>query len=285
MIPISSLDIAQSSPLYSAVSLFLGHPDHTSRCYIQAHRAFLLFILLLAYSALICQNGSAILDGSLGLSAEQLIDASQEDYVMDIGIPASPQESRDIWEEEGGVNFTSRETPGRSADTPLAARSSVQVDGGQQDEKDSSSRSNLAEAQSSALKDVNISNTPNTPNTSLTMNQSGSQAPVIAGNWTIRLMGSKNSIMGLAVYQRDAVVFGSGSLNDGGDSLSVQASGLIMGPNISLDVITSRDIRLYKLDLWEKSPPSPESLSGSFQAFSAGGEYWAGTAEAEKRVK
>jgi len=114
MISKSSPASDRSSPHHSALSLHLSHRARSSPAF--------LIILLLA-----CQNASAILDGGLGLSADQLIDQSRGDYVLDLGIPATPQQSREIWENESGIDFSSTEALGLSASTPQASRSSLQT--------------------------------------------------------------------------------------------------------------------------------------------------------------
>jgi len=286
---ISKSSSAQLSPHHSAVSLHLS-PRACSllRC-PPAPPAFLI-ILLLA-----CQNASAILDGGLGLSADQLIDESRGDYVLDLGIPATPQESREIWEKESGIDFSSTENLGLSASTPQASRSSVQT--GQALEYSTESSSSMAPGTPSISKEPSRGETISGGAAS---GRNGSLAASAAGNWTFRLRDSKTAILALTLYQSGGVVFGSGSMNEGGDTMRAQASGGIEGENMSLDVTTWGDMRLYRLSLSagevssggstsgsaSESGPGSASVSvrGGYQAFSAGGAHWAGTAEGEKRI-
>lgn len=274
----------QSSSRHSAISVHLLHSFQADRGCYWPH-PFLLIILLLAGSVLASQNASAILDGGLGLSADQLIDASRGDYILDLGIAATPQQSRDIWESESGINFSKTETIAESSGTPQSSRSASEK---LQNSADISSSADESGREGTLAASV-ASSQPASGSTAVS-SQSGSPAENAAGNWTFRLTDDKIAILALNLYQSDGVLFGSGSMNDGGDSLKSQASGWIEGSNLSLDVTTSGDVRLYRLSLSAR-PASEEKISdagptavwGSFRAYAAGGASWTGTAEGDKR--
>jgi hypothetical protein len=100
----------------------------------------------------------------------------------------------------------------------------------------------------------------------------------MAGNWSFRLRDSKTAVLALTLYQSDSALFGTGSINDGGDSLRVLASGSLAGDELDLDVITSGTVRLYRLAL----SGSDSSLSGEYRAYSTDGVPWMGIAEGTK---
>jgi hypothetical protein len=97
----------------------------------------------------------------------------------------------------------------------------------------------------------------------------------IDGNWSFYLEDSKNRIMALRLFQSDDAVFGSGTMNDGADTLRVLASGSLAGDKLSLDVVSDETIDLYRFDLTVRG----SSASGRYVAFSSGGERWEGQAE------
>lgn len=198
-----------------------------------------LVALALAISALAAINACAIIDGGSGLSADELIDASNGIYVFNNGIPENPQVSRKIWSEESGTNFTMPDKLSGSKTNPQEARSSGQ-----------------AKALSSWEPTV-------------------SPAASVAGNWSFRLKDSKNRFMALSLFQSESAVLGTGNMNDGGDTLKVLASGSISADKLHLDVISSGIVNLYRLSL----NLSGNSASGEYKAFSNKGETWMGSAE------
>ena len=72
----------------------------------KARRFKILIALSLAILALFAVHAWAIMDGGSGLSADQLIDASNGIYILDTGIPENPEVARKLWSEESGINFT-----------------------------------------------------------------------------------------------------------------------------------------------------------------------------------
>jgi hypothetical protein len=103
-----------------------------------------------------------------------------------------------------------------------------------------------------------------------------SQAASMAGNWSFRLRDSKNRIMALRLFQTDSAVFGTGTINDGGDTLPVSASGSVEGDKLYMDATSSGTVTLYRLAL----TASGNSASGEYRAASSTGEEtWMGLAE------
>jgi hypothetical protein len=210
-------------------------------------RLKILMALWLAALAFFSHNTAAIMDGGEGLSAEQLIDASRGVYIPFTGIPENPQASRDLWSKESGT-------------TPQASRSNIQTGDGPAYQTESNVKSASENAASPAASPVI------------------SPAADMAGNWSFRLRDSKTAVLALTLYQSDSAIFGTGSINDGGDSLRVLASGSLVGDRLNLDVITSGTVRLYRLAL----SGSDRSLSGEYRAYSTDGMPWMGIAEGTK---
>jgi hypothetical protein len=102
-----------------------------------------------------------------------------------------------------------------------------------------------------------------------------SQAASTAGNWTFQLRDSKNRFLALTLFQSENAVFGTGNINDGGDTMKVSASGSVSADKLSLDVISSGTVNLYRLRL----NLSGNSASGEYRAFSTKGDPWTGIVE------
>jgi hypothetical protein len=215
-----------------------------------------ILALALAINALFALNACAIIDGGSGLSADQLIDASNGIYVFNNGIPENPQVSRKLWSKEMGTNFTMPGKLSGNETNPVEARSSVNTDESLAFQTESTVSSGQAKAASSPEPTV-------------------LPAAGVAGNWSFRLRDSKNRFMAITLFQSENTVLGTGNINDGSDTLKVLASGLISADKLHLDVISSGIVNLYRLSL----NLSGSSASGEYKAFSTKGETWIGSAE------
>jgi len=206
----------------------------------KARRFKILIALSLAILALFAVHAWAIMDGGSGLSADQLIDASNGIYILDTGIPENPEVARKLWSEERGINFT---MPGKLSENGTNS-------------KVSSSQAKAASYPEPVILPAT------TPATSPAISPTISLGANVTGNWSFRLRDSKNRVLALTLFQSDNAVFGSGTMNDGKDTLKVSSSGSVAADKLGLDVISSGSISLYRLKL---------NLSGDF----ASGEYWA----------
>jgi hypothetical protein len=238
----------------------------------ESMRFEILIALSLVIPALFAINACSILDGTLGLSAEQLIDASNGIYIPYTGIPENPQAARKLWSEERGINFTNPSKLPENATNPQASRSSVQT--GEGLEYQTASTVSPGQLSASSSPEPAMS-----PAATLAASQATSPATKpaksIAGNWSFRLKDSKNRILALELFQSENAIFGTGTMNDGSDTLKVSASGSIAADKLSLDVISSGVISLYRLKL----NASGESASGEYRAFSTNVDPWIGVAE------
>ena len=232
----------------------------------------ILIALSLAILALLAVNACAIMDGGSGLSADQLIDASNGIYIPYTGIPENPQEARKLWSEESGINFT---MPGKLSENdtnPQASRSSMKTGEALEYQTASTMSSNQDKAASSPEPAISQASLP-TPSPAIS--QTISPAVSVGGNWTFQLRDSKNRFLALTLFQSENAVFGTGNINDGGDTMKVSASGSVAADKLSLDVISSGTINLYRLKL----NLSGDSASGEYRAFSTNSDPWIGTVE------
>lgn len=220
-----------------------------SRHILRSRRARLLITLLVVLLALFSVSAYSIYD-SAGKSVDQLIDESRGIYH---GVNhETPQESRKIWSKESGINFTMPGKLSGNSTSPNESRSSVKSGEGIEYQ----TASNMGGTQPQAGQ------------------ESGSSSTSMTGSWSFELRDSKTRQLALNLFQSENAVFGEGSINDGGDTLQVSASGSAEGDKLNLDVTSSGNISLYRLAL----TMSGNSVSGDYRAFSTGGQPWTGIA-------
>ncbi len=209
----------------------------------------MLIALSVALFALFCVNANSIYD-SAGKSVDQLIDESRGIYHG--GAHETPQESRKIWSKESGINFTMPGKLSGNGTSPTESRSSVESGEG-----------------------IQYQTASDTDGTKPSDGQeTASSSTGMAGSWSFELRDSKTRQLALTLFQSEDAVFGEGSINDGGDTLQVSASGSAEGDRLNLDVTSSGTINLYRLAL----TMSGNSVSGDYRAFSTGGQPWTGIA-------
>ena len=203
---------------------------------------------LLAVLVLLAADCCAILDGGLGLSADQLIDQSRGDYYPNLGMPANPQESREIWSQESGIDFSQIGEPLENNSSVVSPESRAEVAPNQVEDKTAPSSAMISTAES------------------------------MEGNWSLQLSDSKNRFMALRLYVSGDAIFGTGTINDGIKTERLSASGSLAGENVSLDVVTSGEVSLYRFNLIKEV----NSLLGQYRAFPAQGEAWSGMVQANR---
>ena len=202
----------------------------------------------LAALVLLAADCAAILDGGLGLSADQLIDQSRGVYSPPLGMPASPQESRELWSQRSGIDFSQIGERLENNSSIISPESPARAPPSQIEVKPAPSSTMLSTAES------------------------------MEGNWSLQLSNGKNRFMALRLYVTGDAIFGTGSINDGIKTQRVSASGYLSGENVSLDAVTSGEVNLYRFNL-EKDG---NSLFGQYRVFPAEGEAWSGMVQAER---
>jgi hypothetical protein len=239
-----------------------------------------LFVMTMVLIALSVSSAQSIGD-STGKSVDQLIDESRGIRVHDIYHPENPQESRMLWSLERGINFT---MPGKvlgSSTSPGAPDFSAKIS--EEIQSQSASATNAAQAPSSPKSTAQQAETSQRVASQAVTSQavtsqaetSASQDASVAGNWSFRLRDSKNRVMALTLFQSYDAVYGTGSINDGGDTLPVSASGSVEGDKVYLDAISSGTVTLYRIALTTRE----NTASGEYRAFSNSEETWIGLAE------
>ena len=220
-----------------------------------------LLLMALLLVALCASNAYSIGD-SVGKSADQLIDESNGIHSHDIYHPENPQEARTLWSLQHGTNFTMPDTVlENSTGTSTITRTST------------SPEAPTASADGSESLQNQIAGATNASQTTLSQGVAALNATNAAGNWSFRLRDSKkNRVLALTLFQSYNAVFGTGRINDGGDTLEVMASGSIEGDKLYLEATSSGTITLYRLALTE----SGNTASGEYRAFSTGNETWKG---------
>ena len=202
----------------------------------------------LALLVLLAADCSAILDGGLGLSADQLIDQSRGEYNPPLGMPASPQESRELWSQRSGIDFSQIGERLENNSSIISPESQAKISPSQIEVKPAPSSTMISTAEG------------------------------MEGNWSLQLSNSKNRFMALRLYVTGDAIFGMGTINDGIKTQRLTASGYLSGENVSLDAVASGEVSLYRFNL-EKDG---NSLFGQYRAFPAEGEAWRGTVQAER---
>jgi hypothetical protein len=103
---------------------------------------------------------------------------------------------------------------------------------------------------------------------------SAESTPSVKGTWLLQLLGQNPAEARITLFQSGNVVFGTGSVTQGGTALEAASSGSVKGEQINLDITTLTSTTLYRATL----TLSGESASGIYQAFSATGDAWTGDA-------
>lgn len=236
----------------------------------------------MAIIALFAANAGAIIDGGSGLSVDQLIDASRGIYVPKTGMPENPAASRNLWSEESAINFTMPGKLSGNSTNPQASRSNVQTDEALVYQTAGNVSLGQAIATSSPEPVISPPSSPTpSPEASPDVSTAKSLAASVNGDWSFRLKDSKNSVLVLTLFQSGDTVYAAGTINDGGDTLKILASGFVTADKMSLDVISSGDIRLYRLRL----DLSGNSASGEYRAFSPNRDPWIGIVEGVLALK
>lgn len=192
--------------------------------------------------------------------ADQLIDNSNGGGIVsgDTRFPSTPQKSRALQENKSSLDWTMPSTLSGGATSAKSSREEAVSASAAQ--KDSAASSSAASASSTAESEL----PPTQPATT-----------VIGGSWSIELNDSVIRDMALALFQSGEYVYGAGNIREGNTTLQVAASGSVSDNEMDLDIISLGTINLYKLKL----ELDGDFGYGNYQAFSAIGETWSGSAE------
>ena len=134
----------------------------------------------------------------------------------------------------------------------------------------------------SALQDTTSAEEATPPvTTELPPSQTTSQpaAASLAGSWSFTLNDSVQRDLALTLFQKGSDLFGAGKIREGNNTLDVTVSGSSQkNETAELDITTVSTITLYKLNL----NLNGDTATGDYQASSASGDSWKGSAEGQK---
>lgn len=246
-------------------------------------------LVLLISAIFLCFSNAGGIGDSTGKSVDQLIDESNGIF-SGSGHPQNPSEARSLWNQEHGIEFGSLNNSEKSAETGSAGSSRATISSQGVSYQTDQTTSLSSEANTIGTEDTEgttytagitgTTGTESIPEGSVTAkseNSSGSiSSPVdMAGNWSFRLRDSKTRVMALVLYQSEDAVFGTGIINDGGETMKISASGRIEDERLSLDATSLGTVILYRMALTTNG----RSASGDYRAFSNNEPAWMGTVE------
>jgi len=217
----------------------------------------LLFIAFLAVTALCVDWSNPSYDADEMISAE-----SVTVYKNPSGFAPTPQAQRELEKNKSSLDWTMPST----------------LTGGGNSAKNSRT---LAESSSEeAAANAAAEETAPAANTSVDTELPPAQPEEAnaGGNWYFALNDSIKRDLALVLFQKENEVFGAGKIKEGNNTLDVTVSGTITDASLVLDVVSMNPISRYNLML----DLSGNYATGEYQAFSASGDTWKGSAEGEK---
>lgn len=217
----------------------------------------MLFIAFLAVTALCVDWSNPSYDADEMISAE-----SVTVYKNPSGFAPTPQAQRELEKNKSSLDWTMPST----------------LTGGGSSAKNSRT---LAESSGEeAAANAAAEETAPAANTSVDTELPPAQPEVAnaGGNWYFALNDSVERDLALVLFQKENDVFGAGKIKEGNNTMDVTVSGTITDASLVLDVVSMNPISRYNLML----DLSGDYATGEYQAFSASGDTWKGSAEGEK---
>ena len=219
----------------------------------------LLFIAFLAAAAF-CADWDAE-----GLSAEELISGGEvTEYKNQMGFAATPQQQRELDKNKSSLDWTMPSTLTGGGDS--AKESRTQAESASEEAADSTAAEETTPAESTAA-----STETELPPVQPAVTAAG-------GSWYFTLNDSVKRDLILSLFQKGNDVFGAGKIKEGNNTQDVAVSGAIKDAILQLNLVSANPIIQYKLNL----NLSENWASGDYQASSASGESWTGSAEGQK---
>lgn len=212
----------------------------------------LLFSALLAMTAF-CIDWES---GTITNVDDMFHSGEDEKYLNPSGAPATPQEARDLQKNKSALNWSMPSTLSAGGESAKESRDQAEA---------------TTETQTTASVDENITSDSQTSST-----QAGTAN--VQGNWFFTLNDSMIRELALTLLQNGTDVYGSGRIKEGNNSMDVAVSGTAAGSDLMLNLVSTNPIAQYKLNF----TVDQDLASGEYQASSAGGESWMGTAEGQK---
>lgn len=219
----------------------------------------LLFIAFLAVTALCVNWNDPTYD------ADEMISAGEVEVITPpAGQAATPKLSREQQKNKSSLDWTMPSTLTGGGDSAKSSRAQAE------------SASEETTAGNAGEETEPANNTTATTDTELPPVQP--EVVTAEGSWYFTLNDSVKRDLALALYQKGNDVFGTGKIKEGNNTMDVTVSGAITDANLELNLVSANPIVQYKLNL----NLSEDWAEGEYQASSASGDTWTGTAEGER---
>jgi hypothetical protein len=220
-------------------------------------RLILTSLILLGFFAAntqAIQDAATVTVGQGESLADKLLDSSLGAgvYSNSQGMAPTPQKSRELQKNKTTLDW---EMPSSLAGFGSSAKSS-------RDKAETMSNETASGDETSATNQSELS--PSEP-----------AVASAGGSWSFELNDSSKKYASLALFQNGKYVYGVGNMREGNNTHQVAASGSVQDETMDLDIISLGTISLYKQALHLNG----DSASGDYQAFSASGDTWTGSAE------
>jgi hypothetical protein len=176
----------------------------------------------------------------------------------------TPWESRERQKNKSSLDWTMPNTLAGGGDSAKESRDTAELS------------SETANASTTAESATIIDNTTATTNTELPLVQS--EAVTAEGNWYFTLNDSVVRNLVMSLFQNGNDIYGAGKIKEGNSTMDVAVSGTIADSTLELNLVSTNPIVQYKLNF----SMDEDRASGEYQASSANGETWTGTAKGEK---
>jgi len=224
----------------------------------------LLFIAFLSAAA-ICADWT-----QEGLSAEELISGGEvTEYKNPMGFAATPQQQRELDKNKSSLDWTMPSTLTGGGDSAKLSRAAAES--ASEEAADSTAAEETVPDESTAAETTAASTDTELP-------PAQTEVAAAGGSWYFTLNDSVQRDLALSLFQKGNDVFGAGKIKEGNNTMDVTVSGAIKDAILQLNLVSANPIIQYKLNL----NLSENWASGDYQASSASGESWTGSAEGQK---
>jgi hypothetical protein len=206
-------------------------------------------------------------------NADEMISSGETAVITtpEPGSSSTPQKSRDAQKNKSSLDWTMPSTLAGNSDDAKASRSEANA---------LSNDINQAAIQADTSNTSASAATSPTAETELPPSGTATAAsPMtsVAGSWSFKLIDSIDRNLVLSLYQNKENVFGAGKIREANTTLDVSASGSVQNDTMDLAISSAGNVSLYKLRL----KLGNETAYGDYQAYSASGESWNGSADGQ----
>ncbi len=227
--------------------------------------SLILLALFAANAQAIRDAGSVSVDHGQSL-ADKLIEESNTGvvYKNNDGFAPTPHAQRELDKNKTSQNWTMPSTLTGSGSSAKGSRNQADLARGET----VSSAAVEETAPATSIAATNDAELPPSPQ----------EVTTVGGSWYFVLNDTVTRDLVLLLFQKGNDVFGAGKIKEGNNTLDATVSGVVADATLDVDVVTTNLISSYKLKL----DLSGDYATGTYQALSANGDSWAGSAEGER---